>query len=177
MDFQGHMPSSLRSNRNDIVSWEPEGRYHHFNMFRWEPERRYHCTMYMVKAPFWSSTKHLWIVIVPFWFSTKHLWIVIVPFWFSTKHLWIVIVPFWFSTDNILHSWRCFAVVVYFVFCSFYTRTTGTPACMYVKQPHKRHIRRFLNNGVGGAWLSRGSYGIYVAVTGCSWQPFKNSST
>ena len=61
-----------------IVSWEPEGRYCRWKMFRWEPEGRY-C----------------------YWLCTS-----IVPFWFSTEHLWAAITPFWLSTDDMpyLHS-------------------------------------------------------------------------
>ena len=71
----------------NIVSWEPEGRYQYSKMFCWEPEGCYRCTMSMVIAPFWFSTEHLWIMITPFWLSTEHLWIMIAPFWLSTDDI------------------------------------------------------------------------------------------
>ena len=40
---------------NNIVSWEPEGRYCSSKIFRWEPEGRYCCTKSMAIAPFWFS--------------------------------------------------------------------------------------------------------------------------
>ena len=69
--------------RDVVVSWEPEGRYHHSKMFCWEPEGYYHHRLCKAIAPFWSLTEHLWILIAPFWFSTEHLWILIAPFWLS----------------------------------------------------------------------------------------------
>ena len=41
-----------------IVSWEPEGRYHYWKMFRWEPEWRYHDRLCAAIAAFWFSTEH-----------------------------------------------------------------------------------------------------------------------
>ena len=58
----------------DIVSWEPEGRYCISKMFRWEPEGRYRCTKSMAIAPFWFSTEHPWIQITPFWLSTDDIY-------------------------------------------------------------------------------------------------------
>ena len=48
---------------NDVVSWEPEGRYHYSKMFRWEPEGPYRCTKSIAITPFWFSMEHRWIVI------------------------------------------------------------------------------------------------------------------
>ena len=55
---------------DQIVSWEPEGRYCSSKMFRWEPEGGHHCTKSMSIAPFWFSTEHRW---TPFWLSTDEM--------------------------------------------------------------------------------------------------------
>ena len=52
---------SMRHNQN-IVSWEPKGRYC--------------CT-----TPFWFSTEHLWSAITPFWLSTDDIGIHCIPYW------------------------------------------------------------------------------------------------
>ena len=62
---------------DNIVSWEPEGRYCRSKMFHWEPEGRY-----------WH------------WLCTS-----IAPFWFSMDHLWVAVMPFWLSTDDIVYSY------------------------------------------------------------------------
>ena len=56
----------------DIISWEPEGRYHYSKMFHWEPGR-YHHRLCTVIGSFWFSTEHLWLLIVPFWLSTDNM--------------------------------------------------------------------------------------------------------
>ena len=47
---------NLISWNEHIVSWEPEGHYHH--------------RLGSAIAPFWFSTEHLWVMIAPFWLST-----------------------------------------------------------------------------------------------------------
>ena len=59
---------TLTLKRNYIVSWEPEGHYGNWKMFRWEPEGRYCCT-----KSIWFSTEHLWSTITPFWLSTDNI--------------------------------------------------------------------------------------------------------
>ena len=61
-----------------IVSWEPEGRYCRWKMFRWEPEGRYCHWLCTAIAPFWFSMEHLWAAITPFWLSTDDMWILAV---------------------------------------------------------------------------------------------------
>ena len=41
---------------------------------------------------------------------------------------------------------------------------------LHKKPTHMSHVGRFSQNGVG-TWLSRGSYGVYVAVPVSLWQP------
>ena len=53
-----------------IVSWEPEGHFCRWKMFRWEPEERYCHTFCTAIGPFWFSTGHLWYAKMPFWLST-----------------------------------------------------------------------------------------------------------
>ena len=45
---------------HNIVSWEPEGRWHCVTMFRWEPEGHYRCTKSMEIALFWFSADDIW---------------------------------------------------------------------------------------------------------------------
>ena len=58
---------------DDIVSWEPEGRYCRSKMFHWEPERGYCNWLCTAIAPFWFSTEHPWAAITPFWLSTDDM--------------------------------------------------------------------------------------------------------
>ena len=59
--------------KEQIVSWETEGRYHFSKMFPWEPEGRYRHRLCTAIAPFWFSMEHLSILIAPFWLSTDEM--------------------------------------------------------------------------------------------------------
>ena len=57
----------------NIVGWEPEGRYCSSEMFHWEPEGCYCHRLCTAIAPFWFSMEHLCSAITPFWHSTDDM--------------------------------------------------------------------------------------------------------
>ena len=64
---------------NDIVTWEPEGRYALFIRYSVEiSEGLYHQRLRNAIAPFWFSTKHaLILLIAPFWLSIDDIMAII----------------------------------------------------------------------------------------------------